>query len=135
MSQAEPDDTAIRQMLLNDCDNYIHNGLPTYLLDISRIQGPTDRIRLSDIKLVSRNQISTAILTQVESDLRAIPHSGRDKWCKVGRLVVASLKSLTRADPHARIQVQTPLRYSVASMGLWRAHISADAEERGTIHR
>ena len=89
MSQ-EPDDTATRQTLLSDCDNYIHNSLPTYLLDISRIQRPTDGIRLSDIKLVSRSQISKAIMIQVESDLRAIPRSGREKWCKVGRLVVPS---------------------------------------------
>ena len=83
MSQGEPDNTTVRQILLNDCDNYIHNSLPTFLLDISSIRTPTDPIRLNDIKLVSRSQISKAILDQVESDLRAIPSFDREKWCKV----------------------------------------------------
>lgn len=86
MSQTEPGVSVIRQTLLNDCDNYIHNSLPTYLLEVNRIQvqAPTDRIRrLGDIKLVSRNQISKQILMQVEADLKAIPQSGREKWCQV----------------------------------------------------
>lgn len=89
MSQTEPDISVIRQTLRNYCDNYIHDSLPTYLLDVSRIQvqvHPTGRTicQLGDIKLVSRNQISKRILMQVEADLKAIPQIGREKWCQVG---------------------------------------------------
>ena len=90
MSQAEPDVSVIRQTLMNGCNNYIHNSLPTYLLDVSRlhVQIATDRIPaggVGDITLVSRDQVSKQILIQVEEDLKAIPPSSREKWCQVGR--------------------------------------------------
>lgn len=89
MSQSEPDVSVVRQILLNDCNNFIYNSLPTYLLDVGRVQAQvgaaSDRIcPLQDIKLVSRNHISKQILMQVEADLEDIPLAGREKWCRVG---------------------------------------------------
>ncbi|KAG9313289.1 hypothetical protein JVU11DRAFT_5593 [Chiua virens] len=86
MSRSERDvfESAVRQRLSDECNTYIHNNLPAYLLEIRNIHNAVGRIQLSDIHLVSRSQISETIRKQIDADLVKIPKlKGQlETWCE-----------------------------------------------------